>query len=322
MSDRVRRLFEKQLFLTNAGTETYLVFQQGFELPEFCGFVVFDDEDAWTTLAERQLATILRCTADARAGLLLDALVWRAQPDFLEKLGRDADQLAPINAQAVSKTRDYVARWRRESGIPEADFPVLVSADVGPRGDGYRLHGERPSSDSARAYHAPQLAALAEARVDLVCALTMTSAEEAIGIARAAADVGLPILVSPTVETDGRLPDGRSLGEFVRAVDDATDAAPLFYMVNCAHPTHLRPALDAAREAGESWLPRFRGFRANASRMSHAELDESPELDRGDVDELAREVASMHEAYSLRVVGGCCGTDHEHIAAIAREVAA
>jgi S-methylmethionine-dependent homocysteine/selenocysteine methylase len=164
--------------------------------------------------------------------------------------------------------------------------------------------------------------AVARAGADMVCAMTMTSVPESIGVALAARDVGLPLAISPTVETDGTLPDGSSLGDFVRRVDEATAGAPLFYLVNCAHPWHVAPALARAKEEGAGWLRRFAGIRANASRKSHAELDESPELDRGDPRELGREIAELRRAFGLRVVGGCCGTDAEHLAAIAEAVAA
>jgi homocysteine S-methyltransferase len=151
---------------------------------------------------------------------------------------------------------------------------------------------------------------------------TMTSIAESIGLVRAASETGLPVIVSPTVETDGRLPDASPPGDFVRRVDDATGGAPLFYMVNCAHPTHVRPTLERAAGEGAGWLGRFAGFRANASARSHAELDESPELDRGDPEALAGELADLKRRFGLRVGGGCCGTDAEHIAAIAAATAA
>ena len=163
---------------------------------------------------------------------------------------------------------------------------------------------------------------LARAGVDLLCAYTMTSVAESIGIVLASRDAGLPIVVSPTVETDGTLPDGSPLGAFVARVDEATGGAPLTYMVNCAHPTHVAPTLARARAAGEPWLARFGGLRANSSRKSHAELDESTELDRGNPRELGSEVAALQRDYGLRIVGGCCGTDAEHVAEIARAVAA
>lgn len=317
MSARIRDLLQERIFLTNAGTETYLVFQQGFELPEFCAFTVFDDRKAWSSLERSYLGPILQAAAESGLGLMLDALVWRAQPDFIAKLGHAADQLGPINARAVAQTRGSADRWRQAHGHDERSLPVLIAADVGPRGDGYRVEDAAITAAAAREYHRPQIQAVAEAGADLVCALTMTSLAESIGVVEASALSGLPIVVSPTVETDGRLPDGTELGVFIRKVDEATDGAPLFYMINCAHPTHLMPTLEAAREAGESWLDRFRGFRANASTKSHEELDNSTELDRGNVQELAREIAGMRETYGLRAIGGCCGTDHEHLAAIA-----
>ena len=204
--------------------------------------------------------------------------------------------------------------------MPRLD--VLLTADVGPRGDGYKVADDQLTPQAARDYHRAQLGVLAGAGVDLVCALTMTSVAEAIGVVLAAREHGLPVIVSPTVETDGTLPDGTPLGELVRRVDDATGGAPLLYMVNCAHPTHLAPTLARARAEGAGWLGRFKGIRANSSRKSHAELDESPELDRGDPHELGREVAELQRAYGLSVVGGCCGTDAEHVAAIARATAA
>jgi len=276
-----------------------------------------DDPEAWTSLEQQYLRPILDAAADNGGGLILDALLWRAQPDFVAKLGRPAEELGPINRRAIARTRESVYEWRRARGHDEHSVPVLVAADIGPRGDGYRVEQAELTAAASRDYHAAQLQAVAEAEGDLVCALTMTSAAESIGIVEAARPLGLPVIVSPTVETDGRLPDGTLLGDFIREVDAATDAAPLFYMVNCAHPRHLRPSLDDARANGEDWLNRFRGFRANSSEKSHEELDNSTELDRGDVQELSRAMADMCTVYGLSVIGGCCGTDHEHLREIA-----
>ncbi len=317
MDTHVHNLLAQHTFLTNAGTETYLVFQQGFELPEFCAFVVHEDEESWAELERNYLDPIFRAAAENKCGLMLDTLVWRAHADFIAKLGRASEELGPINQRAVYRTRASADKWRRANGHNEESLPVLIAADIGPRGDGYRVEDSEVTPDAAREYHKAQIEALAEARVDLVCALTMTTAAESIGIVEAASASGLPTIVSPTVETDGRLPNGMTLGTFIAEVDEATELSPLFYMVNCAHPTHLLPSLEAARANGESWLSRFRGFRANASAKSHDELDNSTEIDRGDVQKLADQMAEMQADYDLCVIGGCCGTDHEHLAAIA-----
>jgi S-methylmethionine-dependent homocysteine/selenocysteine methylase len=147
----------------------------------------------------------------------------------------------------------------------------------------------------------------------MVSAITMTYPEEAIGVVQAAQDAGLPAAVSFTVETDGRLPSGQAIDEAIEQADAETDGAPAYFMINCAHPTHFADAL----EAGAPWLERIGGIRANASRLSHAELDEAEELDDGDPDDLAARYAALRPRLpALRVVGGCCGTDERHIDAI------
>ena len=165
----------------------------------------------------------------------------------------------------------------------------------------------------AESYHRFQADVFADTAADLITAVTMNYEAEAVGIARAAEAAGMPVAVSFTVETDGVLPTGQPLGEAINAVDQATGGYPAYYMVNCAHPTHFADVLDPEAP----WSARIGGIRANASRMSHAELDEAEELDPGDPAELGalyRDVRAAHP--SIRLVGGCCGTTHEHVGVI------
>jgi homocysteine S-methyltransferase len=121
------------------------------------------------------------------------------------------------------------------------------------------------------------------------------------------------VVISFTVETDGRLPSGQALHQAIKQVDAETAGAAAYFMVNCAHPTHFADALE---DVGPS-VDRIRGLRANASAKSHAELDEAEELDEGDPVELAQHYLDLApQLRNLTVVGGCCGTDHRHIAAI------
>jgi S-methylmethionine-dependent homocysteine/selenocysteine methylase len=197
---------------------------------------------------------------------------------------------------------------RRSAG----DNPVVISGCVGPEGDGYRP-AKLLSADAARAYHATQIGTFADTAADMVTAITMTYADEATGVAQAASDAGLPSVISFTLETDGRLPNGQGLGEAIQAVDEATDGAPAYYMINCAHPTHF----DDVLATDEPWRDRIRGLRANASTMSHDELDEAEELDDGDPADLGARYAALRSRLpNLNVLGGCCGTDHRHVGAI------
>jgi homocysteine S-methyltransferase len=314
------RLTERT-FLTVGGTETYLVFEQGFALREMCGFEVFENEDAFEKLVRTYFEPIADAALEAGHGLLCDSLVWRASPDWFERLGYSDSDVERVNRLAVSRTRAALERWQSRAPASRNALPIVLSADVGPRGDGYRVEPSGLTVEAALNYHRRQLGILAETGIDVIQALTMTNAGEAIGIVRAANERRLASIVSATVETDGRLPDGSTLAEFIARVDDATHGAPLFYMVNCAHPLHLLPTLTQARAENANWLARLRGFRANASAKSHEELDNSPTLDIGDPLDLAERLAFMRHEFQLQVVGGCCGTDARHLAAIAAATA-
>ena len=290
-------------FIADGGLETSLIFLQGLELPHFAAFPLIDDEAGRSALAE-YYAPYLLLAGERQLGLVLDTPTWRANPDWASLVGYDRDALDRVNRDAVA----FVRRLAEGTDIG----CVLINGAVGPRGDGYVVGATMNVTEAAN-YHALQVRALAEAGVDLVTATTMNYVEEALGVARACEAAGVPFAIGFTVETDGRLPSGQTLRSAIEAVD--AQASPEYFMVNCAHPTHFSHVLD---EGGE-WLARIVVVRANASTMSHAELDEAEHLDRGDIPGLFDEYVSLGRVLpELRVVGGCCGTDHEHVAAISR----
>ena len=288
-----------ELFVTDGGLETSLVFHQGLDLPDFAAFPLLDTTAGQAAL-RRYYEPYLAIAASTRLPLVLDTPTWRANLDWGRRAGYDVADLAAVNRRAVA--------FGRELALGAGDRTVLNGV-IGPRGDGYAVGAVMNPAEAER-YHSLQVRAFADAAIELVSAITMTYVDEAIGIARAARAREVPVVISFTVETDGRLPSGPELGAAVTAVDLATDAYPAYYMVNCAHPSHMAPAFAA----GAPWLERVMGVRANASRKSHAELDEAEDLDRGDPVELAHDYADLRRLLpQLRVVGGCCGTDHEHI---------
>ena len=305
------------VFLTDGGLETVLIYHQGIDLPEFAAFVLLADVAGIGEL-ERYYRPYLALARDAGRGLVLETATWRASPDWGDRLGWSAEALDAANVAAV----DLLVRLRDEQH-PEQHpgqhtaQPVVVSGCLGPRGDGYSPD-ELMSAEEAQGYHSTQIASFARTEADLVTAMTMTHSGEAVGVARAAAAAGLPSVISFTVETDGRLPSGESLEAAIHAVDDATGAAPAYYMVNCAHPTHV----DDALRAGRGWQQRLRGLRANASTRSHAELDAAEDLDAGDPADLGKRYAALRRLMpGLTVLGGCCGTDIRHVEAISRACA-
>ena len=295
------------LFLTDGGIETTLIFHEGLELPDFAAFHLLGSDEGVAAL-QKYFATYVELARDFGLGFILESPTWRANPDWGTKLGYSASQLADANLKAI----ELVERFRSEAG--EKSAPLVVSGCVGPRGDGY-IADAAMSPESACEYHSQQIGTFAQSSADMVCAITMNYVEEAIGIVLAAKEVQMPVAISFTVETDGCLPTGQSMESAVVQVDEATSAYPAYFMINCAHPTHF----EGIATDGGDWVNRIRGLRANASKMSHAELDEAPELDDGNPEELGGQYAQLKSTFpNLNVMGGCCGTDHRHLTHIAK----
>ena len=264
---------DRGLFVTDGGIETTLIFHQGLDLPEFAAFDLLKDDEGTEEL-RRYYAPYVQIARERGLGLVLESPTWRANPGWAEKIGYSPEELDKLNRKAIAlmeALRDDYA----------GDAPVVISGCIGPEGDGY-APDTMLTAEEAERYHATQIGTFADTGV-----------------------------ISFTVETDGRLPSGQALAGAIQQVDDETDAAPAYYMINCAHPTHFEDIL------GGTWVGRIGGLRTNASMKSHAELDESEELDEGDPADLgARHAALKERLPAVNVLGGCCGTDHRHIDAI------
>lgn len=296
-------------FLTDGGLETTLIFEQKIDLPLFAAFPLIETEAGRTTL-RAYFEQYIGIAKAAGWGFLLESATWRASADWGEQLGYSSDDLAKANRRNI----ELLLELKSAHQTPRS--PMLVSGCIGPRGDGYDP-GQIMSSADAEAYHAQQIAVFAEAGVDMISAITMTNTPEALGVAAAARAHDRPCVISFTVETDGHLPTGQSLADAITEVDQKTNSYPSYYMINCAHPSHFSNRLAS----DQAWLGRVGGLRANASCKSHAELDEAETLDRGCPSNLAADYVELLRKFkNLRVLGGCCGTDHEHIQLIADAV--
>ena len=291
-------------FITDGGIETDLIFHAGWELPHFAAIVLLEDPHGIKALQQyyRRYASLAQAH---EIGLILDTPTWRGSPDWGSRLGYSLEQLAALNHAGVELVRQIGKGF-----IAVED--LVVSGCVGPRDDGFSAESQMDAA-AAEDYHTFQIDALTDAGADMITALTLTYADEAVGVVRAAATRGIPAVISFTGEIDGRLPSRQRLREAIEQVDEQTAGAPAYFMINCAHPIHFAGALAE----GGSGVERIRGLRANASTKSHAELDEAEELDAGDPLALAehyRELAGRNP--KLTILGGCCGTDHRHIGAI------
>lgn len=297
----------RDFFMTDGGIETTLIFLDGQDIPYFAAFHLLKTSEGEQAL-RKYFRTYGELAKKLNVGLILETATWRANPDWGEKLGYGTEDLAEANSRAVRLLQEIRSEYETDR------MPIVISGCIGPRGDGY-IPGPAMSAIEAEAYHQIQIETFANTAADLVTAITMNYAEEAVGIVRAAKHANMPIVISFTVETDGNLPTGQPLGDAIKQVDDATSRYPTYFMINCAHPSHFASVLHG----NEPWAARIRGLRANASKMSHAELNEAPELDAGNPIELGQEYAALRKQQlkHLNVMGGCCGTDHRHIEQIA-----
>jgi homocysteine S-methyltransferase len=294
-------------FITDGGIETHVIFNMGVELPHFSAFPL-NDTASGRDVIRRYYRDYLPVARASGRGFLFATDTWRANPDWADRLGYDKSLLPQNNRTAVALCAELADEFAA------AGVSTAIAGIMGPRRDAWR-HDAGMSVLEAYDYHAPQVEAFAGTKAGSVQAYTLTNTPEAIGISRAAERAGLPVVLSFTVETDGALPGGKGLGAAIIEVDEATGGYPDYYMINCAHPSHFSGPLKSA----ESWVPRIGGLRANASTKSHAELDESPEIDVGDLGEFAEVHAGLLPLVAnLHVIGGCCGTDYRHIEAICR----
>ena len=293
------------LFLTDGGMETSLIYLEGLELPQFAAFILLRDPVGRRRLADYYCPYLELAAETPQAGFILETATWRASADWGALLGYDATALVAANHDAAALVSELRDQWQ-----PRIAGPVVLSGQIGPRGDGYVIAAAHSAQEHAD-FHLPQARALKDGGVDMLSAMTMTSSAEAIGVARAARSVGLPVSVSFTVETDGRLPSGERLQDAIEAAD--ADAPPDYFALNCAHPSHFLARLAE----GGAWTKRIRSIRANASPRSHAELDAATELDIGDPQDLGNSYRRLRAwSPALNVLGGCCGTDLRHLRAI------
>jgi S-methylmethionine-dependent homocysteine/selenocysteine methylase len=302
---RSHPLDDGRLFLTDGGMETDLIFHRGIDLPAFATFPLLEREDGRQALGA-YFQPFLELARTRGTGFVLGSCTWRANADWGAELGYDATALAAVNRRAIA----FIEELR--ASAPDDQGPVVLEAPIGPRSEAYAPSFVMTAGE-AEQYHSAQLHTLSDTAVELVTALTLSYAEEAVGIVRAARAAGLPVAVSFTLETDGRLPSGQTLRAAIDQVDAETDGAPLLYMINCAHPSHFAGALAE----GGPWLERVRGLRANASSLSHEELDGRDDLDDGDPADLAERHAALRGTLPhLAILGGCCGTDIRHVTRI------
>lgn len=237
---------EGRYFLSEGGTETEILYKYGFELPQFAMFPLLDDPKAVSKLQE-MFRNYLDIVAKHGMSALIGGLDYRASPDWGELLGYSDDGLAEANHKSINFLRELANEYT--SDIPE----ILIQGLIGPRGDAYEKNLNITEIE-AEDYHSVQLTTLKEANVDLALAITFNNIPESIGVARAAKKIGVPLAISLTLDSTSKLNSGPRLADAVSTIDDETDLAPEFYLINCSHPLEYEPAIESG-----DWINRIRG---------------------------------------------------------------
>ena len=289
-------------FLTDGGIETTMIFHENIDLPYFAAFELLNKKGSREKL-NKYFHDYCQMANQHQVGFILEAVTWRASMDWASKLGYSELDLVNVLHDAINIFEPFREQYENEN------TKIVFSGCVGPRGDGY-VPSEMMTISEAEDYHSLQIETFSQTEADMITVLTLNYVDEAIGITQAAKAFSMPVVISFTVETDGKLPTGQSLKEAIEAVEDVTNGYPIYYKINCAHPSHFSSVLSTQ----EPWLQKIRSIRANASCLSHTELDEAEELDEGDPEELSKLYKELMTVLpNLNILGGCCGTDHRHI---------
>lgn len=293
------------IFVCYTGMDTDLIYNRGIDLPGFASYPLLSNPGHKNILRE-YYSNLIDLAREQSVGVILDSITWAANRDRGAKLGYTTADLKKFNIDAIN----LIANVRNE----EDDLPTVLCGQVGPRGDGYVI-SDLMTTHEAEDYHSEQIEVYSNTEADLVSASTICYAEEAAGVVRAAQRFDMPVAISFTVETDGRLPTGMPVREAIEQVDAESSESALYFLINCAHPDHFTSIFD-----DEPWMQRLRGVVANASRCSHAELEVAKELDDGDPKELGIQVGGLRKRYShFNILGGCCGSDLRHMKHIIQE---
>ena len=299
----------EDLFITSGGLETSLIYHEHIDLPCFASFTVLKSESGRKCL-KKFLRSFVDIAQKYHLGVLLITPTWRCNPDWIKKLNYPNEDLSYLNKLSV----EILDEVRNEYSTSK--YPIIIGASTGPRGDGYQPQNMM-TPDEAQEYHSKQIRVLSETNVDFITAFTLNYIDEAIGIVRAAKEVNMPIAISFTVETDGNLATGQTLKEAIETVDKETNQTPVYYLINCAHPANFQHIFNKE----EKWMERIRGIQGNASKKSHAELDQATELDDGDPQEFGQDIRQLlYKLKNLNILGGCCGTDIRHLEQVCQQI--
>ena len=278
--------------------------------------LVFDDHVAMATLVYDDRGR----DALARLWRQYGAIAGKYSLPFLattptRRVNRERVASAGLDGTVIADNVRFLQNIRNTGGIE-----MYVGGMMGCRGDAYTGEGALSESD-ARRFHAWEADCFRKAGADFLFAAIMPTLPEAKGMAAAMSDTGMPSIISFTIGKNGTLIDGTPIHDAIASIDDTVERKPLCYMANCVHPAIVYQALSRPCNLTETVRSRFKGIQANTSSLSYAELDGAEDLKSSDPEDFSAAMMRLKTDKGLVIMGGCCGTDHRHMEAVARLMA-
>jgi len=243
--------------------------------------------------------------------ILLFTPTWRANPERIASFGRSS--VSEINQLAVEFLKNV---RRRYSSFQDN---IFIGGLIGCKGNAYKPE-EALSTSDAILFHEEQVEALKSAGVDFIQAATLPALTEAVGIATLLAEKEIPDLISFITRPDGNILDGTPLYKAMETIDKVVSPKPTSFMVNCVHPALFHKSLENQHDKLSYVLSRLAGLQANAAAMSPEELDEMDHLESDTPYNFADSMLKLHTHFNLNLLGGCCGTNFDHLSSMARQL--
>jgi S-methylmethionine-dependent homocysteine/selenocysteine methylase len=229
--------------------------------------------------------------------ILLFTPTWRANQSRV----KNANISQAINIDAVHFMQEF-----RNSQTNHKN-EIKIGGLIGCKNDCYKPN-EGLSASEAQAFHSWQIEQLVLGGVDYLIAETLPNVNEALGIAKAMETTGIPYIISFVLSRDGRILDGTNIIDAIEIIDSRTVNKPLGYLFNCSFPAFICPDKQPKK-----LFKRLIGCQANASSMDHCDLDGAAQLEAETVSEWGSLMLKLNYEYVMKILGGCCGTNGEHL---------
>ena len=297
MSDRFQRLLASGRILLADGAMGTNLFAMGLQTG--------DSPELWNIDQPDKIKSLHSAFVDAGSDIILTNSFGGTH--YRLALHKAGHRVAELNQAAARLASQAAALSTRD-----AEERPLVAGSMGPTGEILAPTGTVPI-EAAQAAFREQAEALAEGGVDILWIETISSAEEIEAAVLAAADIGLPIVYTVSIDTNGRTMMGLTAADTLAAVE-RLDVSVTAIGTNCGvGASEVVAAIRNFATAADNDLESI-PFVAKAN-CGIPEWKNDAIVYNG-TPELMADYAVMAADAGARIIGGCCGTTAAHVAAM------